>query len=129
MAEDVREELQEEEPGEALRPGRALYGLTSELEEEISAALDEERLDEAARLVSELHPSDVADLLHRLDAEPRDRLIDALRDQFDPELLGWLGHEERDAVVERLGRERIAKAIAELDTDDALFLLEGLDEA
>jgi magnesium transporter len=129
MAEGVREEPQEEEPGEALRPGRALYGLTPELEEKISEALDEERLDDASALVAELHPSDVADLLHRLDAEPRDRLIDALRDAFDPELLGWLGDEERDAVVERLGRERIAEAIAEIDTDDALFLLEGLDEA
>jgi magnesium transporter len=131
MAEDLRErnEASGEEPGEAIRPGRALYGLTPELEEAVAAALDEDRPEAARALLAELHPADTADLLHRLDAEPRARLVDALRDTFDPEVLAWLDEREREDVVERLGPDRVAAAIAELDTDDALVLLEALDEA
>jgi magnesium transporter len=129
MAEDLRErEGAAEEPPEATRPGRALYGLTPELEEAVAAALEEDRPEAVRALLAELHPADTADLLHRLDAEPRTRLVDALRDAFDPEVIAWLDEREREEVVERLGPDRVAAAIAELDTDDALVLLEALDE-
>jgi magnesium transporter len=107
MAGDLREREAEagEEPVEATRPGRALYGLTPELEERVSVALDEGRIDAARALVADLYPADTADLLN------------------------WLDERVREDVVERLGPERVAAAIAELETDDALVLLEALDEA
>jgi magnesium transporter len=124
-----REEAEGEEPVEAIRPGRALYGLTPELEEAVGTALDEDRPEAARALLAALHPADIADLLQRLDAEPRARLVDAMRDTFDPEVLAWLGEREREEVVERLSPDRVAAAIAVLDTDDALVLLEALEPA
>lgn len=131
MAEDLREreDVGGDEPAEATRPGRALYGLSPELESAVAAALEEGRADTARALIAELHPADTADLLHRLDSEPRARLVEAVRDSFDPEVLAWLEEPEREEIVRLLGPERVAAAIAVLDTDDALVLLEALDEA
>jgi len=131
MAEELREreDLAGGEPAEATRPGRVLYGLSPELESAVAAALEDGRADTARALIAELHPADTADLLHRLDAEPRARLVEAVHDSFDPEVLAWLDKPEREEVVRLLGPERVAAAIAVLDTDDALVQLEALDEA
>jgi magnesium transporter len=51
-----------------------------------------------------------------------------LRPKFDPEILAELDETVRDEVAEQLGTETIAKAIAALDSDDALNLISALEE-
>ena len=52
----------------------------------------------------------------------RNQLVELLRPTFDPEVLTELDETIRDEVAEQLGTESIAKAIAALDSDDALNL-------
>ncbi len=79
-------------------------------------------------LMRELHSSDAADLLEHLSPDDRGRVVDILRDDFDPEILSELDETVRDHVVERLGVEELAAVIVEMESDDALEVIEELDE-
>jgi magnesium transporter len=79
-------------------------------------------------LMAELHHADAADLLERLSAEERARVVEILRDEFDPEILSELDETVRDHVVECLGLEDLAAVIAGMESDDALEVVEELDE-
>ncbi len=80
------------------------------------------------RIIAPLHPAQTADLIEVLRGHLRTQLIDRLRDGFDPLVLAELDETVRDEVAERLGIEAIAKAIAALDSDDALNLIVTLEE-
>jgi magnesium transporter len=58
----------------------------------------------------------------------RTQLVELLRPKFDPVVLTELDETVRDEVAEQLGTETIAKAIASLDSDDALNLISTLEE-
>ena len=79
-------------------------------------------------LMAELHPADAADLLERLGADERARVVEILRSDFDSEILSELDETVRDHVVECLGVENVAVVIVGMDSDDALEVVEELDE-
>ena len=79
-------------------------------------------------LIAELHPADAADLLERLGADERARVVEILRRDFDSDILSELDETVRDHVVECLGVENVAAVIAGMDSDDALEVIEELDE-
>ncbi|MFQ5958625.1 MAG: magnesium transporter, partial [Alphaproteobacteria bacterium] len=118
-------------PEEALRPeadGGDLYDLTPELVRAIVAALEREDLNQVEALAVPLHAADIADLLETVTQEQRRLIVEALRPEFDPEMLAHLEETVRDEVIEQLGTDELAAAVTELDTDDAVYLLEDLDE-
>ncbi|MGE0726374.1 MAG: magnesium transporter, partial [Alphaproteobacteria bacterium] len=106
----------------------SLYGLTPRLMAAIGDALAAGQDSHVRAFVRPLHPSDLADVIERLDEEDRHKLIAAIGDDFDPECLTWLEDTVREAVMEQLGMARVAEAVAELDSDDAVEILESLDE-
>ncbi len=79
-------------------------------------------------LMAELHPADAADLLERLGADERARVVEILRSNFDSEIFSELDETVRDHVVECLGVENVAVVIVGMDSDDALEVVEELDE-
>ncbi len=79
-------------------------------------------------LLAELHHADAADLLERLSPDERARVIEILRDDFEPEILSELNETVRDHVVECLGVENLAAVIAGMESDDALEVVLELDE-
>lgn len=81
----------------------------------------------ARALVRELHPAELATLLEQLGAELRPRLVDAIRSDFDPNVLVELDDDIRNEVVADLGIQDVAAALVRLDSDDALHLIEGLE--
>lgn len=105
-----------------------LYGLTPRLMGAIGRALEQGQDSHVRAFVRPLHPSDLADLIERLDDDDRARLLAAIADVFDPECLPWLEEPVREEVLERLGTRRVAEAVAELETDDAVEVLDSLDE-
>src|SRR5918996_4740399 len=83
----------------------------------------------AARILTrKLHEADLADLISLLSSEDRVKLIQLLGRNFDVEALPELDEGVRDDLMEALPNEVIAAAIRRLDTDDALYLVENLDE-
>jgi len=103
-------------------------GLSDELIWAIRATIDVGAAAEAAALALTLHVADQADLLEQLGREQRTTLISKIRGQLDPELLTHLDETVRAEVLEILSPEEVGAAIAQLETDDAIEVLEDLDE-
>jgi Mg/Co/Ni transporter MgtE len=83
----------------------------------------------AREIADGLHYSELADLFGSLSRDDRARLVDALRPAFPAEIIPELEEELRDEVAERLGTDDLARAIANLDTDDALYLIDASPRA
>lgn len=98
------------------------------LEDIIDAALDAGEVERVRDIIGELHYADVADLLERMSREDRIRLIESTRDVFNPEILSELDETVREDVLEALGDKHVADALSNLDSDDAVYVLEEMDE-
>jgi magnesium transporter len=95
--------------------------------EDVAAALRADDKERARALVADLHYADMADLLERLDREDRHLLIEAIRDEFNADVLPELAADVRDEIMDALGFEDFAAALAELDSDDAVYVAGKLD--
>ncbi len=95
----------------------------------ISAALQNGEMQLARDLVRELKAPDLADVIEFLEPEERIALIQALGNSFDYEVLSELEETVRDQVSEALPNELLARAVTELDTDDAAYVIENLEES
>lgn len=105
-----------------------LLGLNPDVIRDAIVALDSDDGAAIAEIVSPLHPAEIADLIEMLRGPMRTQLVELLRPNFDPEVLAELDEIVRDEVAEQLGTETLAKAIAALDSDDALNLISTLEE-
>ena len=101
--------------------------LSSSVVGDIIRALDADDKGSVQRLVESLHPADTADLLEWVSHRERNRLVDTLREPFDPDILAELGEAVAERVVERLGTVQAAEAVASMATDDAVEVVEALD--
>lgn len=105
-----------------------LLGLNPDVIRDAIVALDSDDGIAILDIVAPLHPAEIADLIEMLRGAMRTQLVELLRPKFDPEILAELDETVRDEVAEQLGTETIAKAIATLDSDDALNLISTLEE-
>ena len=96
---------------------------------EFSAALAAHDLDRVREFAAGLRAPDLADVLELLGADERVALIQALGANFDPEVLSELDAGVRDQLFDALPKDFLAQAVSQLETDDAAYVLEGLEEA
>ncbi len=106
---------------------QAQYGVSDALLAQVREAIEDEDNVLLLELVAPLHAADTAELLSRLNADDRLALVAAMREVFDPDVLTELSHDLRDDVYEALGLQKSAEAISQLDTDDAVYLIEDMD--
>ncbi|MDP6926901.1 MAG: CBS domain-containing protein, partial [Rhodospirillales bacterium] len=104
-----------------------IAGLSPELMASVNEALEDGKTDLAKLLADTLHYADLADLLESLRHDHREGLVDALRSEFDPNILAELDDNVRERVIDQLGLRHIAVAVAELETDDAVEVVEELE--
>jgi magnesium transporter len=79
-------------------------------------------------LISDLHVADLADLTEQIDAEQRRRFIELVWADIDQEILVEVDEGVRDEIMSFLQPEQVAEAIKDFDSDDAVYLLEDLEE-
>ncbi|HVR90976.1 MAG TPA: magnesium transporter [Novosphingobium sp.] len=91
-------------------------------------ALDRRETDAVYALVEPLHPADIADLFELIDADDRLALAKAISDLMGGEVFAELNDHVRELLVESLPAELVADIAEQLDTDDAVAMLEDLDE-
>lgn len=96
--------------------------------ERLRAFLAAGRSEDVALVVEPLHHSEVGDVLEQLDAEERLALVRALGDRFDFSALTEVDESIRLDIMEALPNADIARGVAELDNDDAVYLLEDLEQ-
>jgi magnesium transporter len=92
---------------------------------EATEAGDAERL---RALVEDFHESDLGDLLEALAAEHRPRLIELLGRDFDFTALTEVDEAVREEILEELKAATVAEGVRDLDSDDAVTILEAMDE-
>jgi magnesium transporter len=82
----------------------------------------------ARELVEPLHPADVADLIELAARDERPGLVRALAEIVDADVLAEMNEHVRETLLEALEPEQVADFAGQLDTDDAVAILEDLEE-
>ena len=107
---------------------KSLYGLTPEVEQAIIHTINNKKKSSLKKLVEPLHPADQADMLERLSNENLNTFLDLLGKSLDPEVLVYLDQDIQENVIDHIGPIALARAIHDLDTDDAVDILQDLEE-
>ena len=94
---------------------------------EVIDALRADHPDIVRQLVQSLHSADIADLLEHVSYEERERLVEVLREGFDPKILAELDDAVAEQVIDQLGLVHVAEVVASMETDDAVDVVEALD--
>ena len=100
--------------------------LKPEFVNEVRQALDEGDEGRAYELVEPLHPADTADLLELLEPEERRLAASAITDLMTGEVIAELNDYVRESMIEALPAATVAEIADQLDTDDAVQLIEDL---
>ncbi len=84
---------------------------------------------EIINFIRDLHAADIAEIIQKLDEENRSKFIISIKDFFNPEILTYLNEGIKDEIIENLDLKKLATTVSELDTDDAVDLVEDLDKS
>jgi len=82
----------------------------------------------ARKLVEPLHPADVADLIELARADEREGLVKALAGIVSPDVLAEMNDHVREVLLDEMEPQQVAEIAGQLDTDDAVALIEDLDD-
>jgi magnesium transporter len=77
-------------------------------------------------LVGELHEADTGDLIEALDQDLRPQLIELMGKDFDFTALTEVDDTVREEILEELEPGTVAEGVRDLDSDDAVYILEDL---
>ena len=80
------------------------------------------------KTLKELHPADSADIIENLIPESRSKLIELEGFSLDPEIFIELNESIQTEIFIFLSIESIANILKRLESDNALKILENLDE-
>jgi magnesium transporter len=78
------------------------------------------------RLVGGLHESDLGAVIEALEPEQRPRLVELLGIDFDFTALTEVDDRVREEILEELPSRTVAEGVREIETDDAVTILEDL---
>ena len=74
-----------------------------------------------------LHPADIADIFEILSQEDRKILFSTLQHKLPPETLASLDEQVLKDIIENYKPSILGDLIAQLNTDDAAYILENLE--
>jgi magnesium transporter len=110
-----------------------IYGEDGSIRQEYLAAIGAAVADRDVLFLREqvvpLHESELGDLLEAITAAAAPGMVSLLGDDFDFAALTEVDEAIRLEIVGALPNARIAEALGDLDSDDAVYILEDLDEA
>ena len=93
-----------------------------------SKKIKENDTDFLNKTLKELHPSDSADIIENLILENRSKLIELVGFNLDPEIFTELNESIQTEIFIILSIESIVNILRRLESDNALKILENLDE-
>ncbi|ARR53143.1 magnesium transporter [Rhizorhabdus wittichii] len=102
--------------------------LKSTFVDAVIACVEEGDVEGARALVRPLHPADVADLFELAPQDMRRPLATALAEMLDGDVLAEMNEWVRDELIDALAPHEVAEIATQLDTDDAVAIIEELEE-
>lgn len=103
-------------------------GLSDAEIQNIEEALDSGYEDAVVDAISDMSAADAAELLSKVDEEDRQKLLQEHAPAFDPEAFAEIDDELCRETLSVMEPEQVAAIVSELDSDDALNILENLDD-
>jgi magnesium transporter len=100
--------------------------IQSEYVERVVTALNAGDATALRELVTDLHEADSGDLIEALEPDDRPRLIKLMGADFDFTVLTEVDDAVREEILEGLPPETVAKGVRDLESDDAVRILEDL---
>ncbi len=79
-------------------------------------------------IAGDLHEADMGALIERLEHDDRPRLVELMGGAFDFTALTEVDDHVREDILDDLPNETIAEGVKSLDSDDAIYILEDLDQ-
>ena len=83
--------------------------------------------DEIRKRLRDYHNNDIAQSLELLSKKERLRLYTVLGNKWISEIISYV--DDADDYIDKLGIEKLAEVVNEMDADDAVDLLENVDES
>src|SRR5690606_8735400 len=124
-------ETEAHDSGPAEAPERGIYDedgvISPDFLARVGAAIADGDTAALKQDVASLHQSEIGDLLEALQPEQRRALVRLMGAEFDFTALTEVDEAIRLDIVESLPNEQIAEAVQQLDSDDAVYILEDLD--
>ena len=96
--------------------------------ERLRAFMAASRSEDVVTVMEPLHAADVGDVLESLDAEERVALVRVLGDRFDYSALTEVDESVRVDLMDALPNAEIARGVSGLDNDDAVAILEDMEQ-
>lgn len=103
-------------------------GLSDGAIREITDALHDNEAESHIELVKELSIPDTAELLQKIPEDDRQVLLEDKKTEIDPLVFSYMDADLRKSTLSVMTAKQVAKIISELESDDALDLIENLDE-
>lgn len=94
----------------------------------IREAVEAGQRDRLVALAGDLHEADLGDLIEALEPDERPRLVALMGRDFDFAALTEIDDIVREELLEELPNTQIAEGVRDLDSDDAVYILEDLAE-
>ena len=102
--------------------------ISADFYRQIDEAIEARDSDLLVSLTQDLHEADMGDIIEALSPRDREDFLDLLGEDFDFTALVELDDGLRQKVVESLPNDLLAEGISELDSDDAVVILEDMEE-
>ena len=97
------------------------------IQRNLDSFLEGGRDEELGRLLADLHPADVAEILEYEDEEAKRRVFNLLAAEHAAEVLLELSDVSREQILEPIDVDRLSEMVAEMDSDDAADIVAELN--
>ncbi|MCR5068131.1 MAG: magnesium transporter [Erysipelotrichaceae bacterium] len=96
------------------------------VEQLVKLLSEDNSAEELEKIIINYHPGDIADALEQLTPQQREKIYRAVSDEELAEIFAYL--EEVGTYIEELPLERAAEVVSWMDSDDAVDVLEEIDD-
>jgi magnesium transporter len=100
--------------------------IEARLIDEVKSLVEQEKLDTLKKLISEMRPADVADLIEHLAADERIAIFQLLEPEGAGDVLIEIEPPVQERILKDLDNKAISDIVTELDSDDAADLVGDL---
>ncbi len=94
---------------------------------DISRALSRDRHERVARLLADLTPADIAEYIEKVDPTTREKFLAHHSEALDPDVFAYIQEDVLAGILKHMPARTIATLINQLESDDALGLIQSLD--
>lgn len=100
----------------------------TEIIDRLNSYLNQQQIDDAVEMLTQLHPADIADLLESLEETEKVATFRKLDTDLASKVIAHLSEFSTRQILADLSHHRLGEIVDEMDSDDAADLLTGVSE-